>query len=149
MREFILTLEDFGLIKVEGGSVRDYFSPYVGTENQLVHDILDHPEIPHPNPYIDELMGIGGLMYRSECEGKPLTSERISKLVGGVVLCSERDGAAELSGVDGWIGKGYGMARSRYEGGVGVKVLGEGIVEGVRGWRKGAKVGDRFVLVTE
>lgn len=144
MREFILTLEDFGLIKVEGDSVRDYFSPYVGTENQLVHDILDHP-----NPYIDELMGIGGLMYRSECEGKPLTSERISKLVGGVVLCSERDGAAELSGVDGWIGKGYGMARSRYEGGVGVKVLGEGIVEGVRGWRKGAKVGDRFVLVTE
>ena len=35
MREFILTLEDFGLIKVEGDSVRDYFSPYVGTENQL------------------------------------------------------------------------------------------------------------------
>lgn len=145
MREFILTLEDFGLIKVEGDSVRDYFSPYVGTEDQLVHDILDHPEIPHPNPYIDELMAIGGLMYRSECEGKPLTSERISKLVGGVVLCSERDGAAELSGVDGWIGKGYDMARSRY----GVKVLGERIVERVRGWRRGAKVGDKFVLVVD
>lgn len=147
MIKFTLTLEDFDLIKVEGDFVRDYFFPFVGGENGLIHDILDHSEVPHPNPYTDELIAIGGLLYRLECEGKPITIDKICKLIRAVFLCFERDGATKLcdenhtiskpsslikegvicalsdydsiliTNVVDWISQGYNMAKDRFENG--------------------------------
>jgi hypothetical protein len=37
-----------------------YFRP--GNGVQISHDILEHPATPHPEPYIDELMALGGVI---------------------------------------------------------------------------------------
>ena len=39
---------------------RPYFEPFRGLV--IAHDILEHTVTPHPNPVVDELMAIGGIV---------------------------------------------------------------------------------------
>ena len=48
-----------GIFIIRGG--RDYFDPAFGGL-QLAHDILEHPDTPHVNGYIDEFMALGGVI---------------------------------------------------------------------------------------
>jgi hypothetical protein len=51
--------EEYGLgLVVDVG--RPYFEPLQGLS--IAHDVLEHTIKPHPNPYIDELMALGGLI---------------------------------------------------------------------------------------
>lgn len=53
------TLERFSRftgLKFKGA--REYFHPAVNGQ-VCAHDLLEHPLIPHPNPFIDELMAVG------------------------------------------------------------------------------------------
>jgi hypothetical protein len=58
--------EEYGGLGLVVDVGRPYFDPLRGLG--IAHDILEHPVTPHPNPVVDELMAIGGIVAgRLEC----------------------------------------------------------------------------------
>lgn len=105
---------EFGTLglTVEGFRVHDdqeYFQP--GDGLVVAHDLLEHPVRRHPNPYIDELLALGGVIWvRGEHGwlnqyGRPIGSSDFGSDIDMLVSASSWD--------DDWQIESPGIVRTR------------------------------------